>query len=99
MFDLTRDGFSMLVMGFTGAEAMQWKVRYIAAFNALEAAVKKSLVQRLEQAEALGLIAPPQEKEKPFGAQLAQALIHQGAGPSFFAQLHIGWPPCAPPSP
>lgn len=36
---LTRDGFSLLVMGFTGAAAVRWKVRYIEAFNALEAAV------------------------------------------------------------
>lgn len=35
---LTRDGFSLLVMGFTGAEAVRWKLRYIEAFNALEAA-------------------------------------------------------------
>ncbi len=36
---LTRDGFSLLVMGFTGAAAVRWKIRYIEAFNALEAAV------------------------------------------------------------
>lgn len=36
---LTRDGFSLLVMGFTGAEAVKWKIRYIEAFNTLEAAV------------------------------------------------------------
>lgn len=36
---LTRDGFSLLVMGFTGAAAVRWKIRYIEAFNTLEAAV------------------------------------------------------------
>lgn len=36
---LTRDGFTLLVMGFTGAAAVRWKIRYIEAFNALEAAV------------------------------------------------------------
>ncbi len=35
---LMRDGFSLLVMGFTGAAAVRWKIRYIEAFNALEAA-------------------------------------------------------------
>jgi anti-repressor protein len=35
-YDLTRDGFSLLAMGFTGAKAMLWKVRYIQAFNMLE---------------------------------------------------------------
>jgi Rha family phage regulatory protein len=38
-FLLTRDGFSLLAMGFTGKNAIQWKLRYIEAFNALEAAV------------------------------------------------------------
>lgn len=33
---LTRDGFSMLVMGFTGEKAYQWKVSFINAFNEME---------------------------------------------------------------
>ncbi|WP_051258103.1 Rha family transcriptional regulator [Desulfovibrio cuneatus] len=37
-FLLTRDAFSLLAMGFTGVAAMQWKLKYIEAFNALEAA-------------------------------------------------------------
>ena len=36
-FTLTRDGFAFLCMGFTGKEAAQWKEKYIAAFNAMEA--------------------------------------------------------------
>lgn len=35
-FNLTRDGFSMLAMGFTGQDAIAWKMKYIAAFNAME---------------------------------------------------------------
>ncbi len=35
-FSLTRDGFTILAMGFTGAEAMVWKVKYINAFNLME---------------------------------------------------------------
>lgn len=34
---MNRDGFSLLVMGFTGAKALAWKLRYIEAFNAMEA--------------------------------------------------------------
>jgi len=34
-YRMTRDGFSLVVMGFTGAAATAWKVKYIAAFNAL----------------------------------------------------------------
>lgn len=40
-FDMTRDGFTLLAMGFTGAKALQWKLRYIEAFNSMEAALKK----------------------------------------------------------
>ena len=50
---LTRDGFSLLVMGFTGAEAVRWKLRYIEAFNSLEAA---ALAQRAELARESGYL-------------------------------------------
>jgi len=36
MYQITRDGFIILVMGFTGARAMQFKIAYIAAFNRME---------------------------------------------------------------
>jgi len=35
-FEMTRDGFSLLVMGFTGKRALEWKLLYIEAFNKLE---------------------------------------------------------------
>lgn len=38
---LTRDGFSLLVMGFTGAKALSWKLKYIEAFNKMEKAIKE----------------------------------------------------------
>lgn len=37
---LTRDGFSLLVMGFTGQKALQWKMKYIEAFNNMERVLK-----------------------------------------------------------
>ena len=33
---MNRDGFSLLVMGFTSKKAHEWKLKYIAAFNAME---------------------------------------------------------------
>ncbi len=33
---MNRDGFSLLVMGFTGKEALEWKLKYIKAFNEME---------------------------------------------------------------
>lgn len=38
---LTRDGFSFLVMGFTGAKADEWKLKYIEAFNKMEQALRE----------------------------------------------------------
>ena len=35
-YDLTRDGFCLLVMGFTGKDALEWKLKYIEAFNKME---------------------------------------------------------------
>lgn len=39
-FLLTRDAFSLVAMGFTGAPALKWKRAYIAAFNAMEAEIR-----------------------------------------------------------
>lgn len=40
---LTRDGFALLVMGFTGQKALEWKLKYINAFNKMEAFIKEKL--------------------------------------------------------
>lgn len=36
MYLMNRDGFTLLAMGFTGSKAMEWKLKYIQAFNAME---------------------------------------------------------------
>lgn len=33
---ITRDGFTILAMGFTGKKAMSWKEKFLTAFNAME---------------------------------------------------------------
>ena len=38
---MNRDGFTLLVMGFTGKKALQFKLDYIAAFNAMENELRK----------------------------------------------------------
>ena len=40
MFVMDRDGFTLLAMGFTGKETLKPKLDYIAAFNAMEKAIK-----------------------------------------------------------
>lgn len=42
MYLMNRDGFSLLVMGFTGTKALEWKLKYIEAFNALERKLKEA---------------------------------------------------------
>lgn len=37
---MDRDGFSLLVMGFTGKKALEWKLKYIDAFNQMEETLK-----------------------------------------------------------
>lgn len=39
-FNMNRDGFSLLSMGFTGKEALEWKLKYINAFNQMEEKLK-----------------------------------------------------------
>lgn len=41
LFEMTRDGFTLLAMGFTGSKALRWKLRYIEAFNAMEAELRR----------------------------------------------------------
>ena len=38
---MTRDGFTLLAMGFTGKKALEWKIRYIQAFNEMERKLKE----------------------------------------------------------
>lgn len=37
---MNRDGFTLLVMGFTGDKAIKWKIKYINAFNEMEEKLK-----------------------------------------------------------
>ena len=38
-YDMTKDGFTLLAMGYTGAKAMKFKIAYKDAFNKMEAAL------------------------------------------------------------
>lgn len=45
---ITRDGFSLLVMGFTGAKALEWKIKYIEAFNRMEESLKNPMYELIK---------------------------------------------------
>lgn len=46
-YSLSKDGFTLIVMGFTGAKATEWKIKYIDAFNAMEAQIRAMSVPAL----------------------------------------------------
>lgn len=41
-FLMNRDGFTILAMGFTGKKALEWKLKYIEAFNQMEETIKSN---------------------------------------------------------
>ncbi|MFZ4537838.1 Rha family transcriptional regulator [Propionivibrio sp.] len=50
-YELTRDGFTLLAMGFTGSAAMAFKLAFIERFNAME--------QQLHSRATIGISIPP----------------------------------------
>lgn len=66
---MNREGFALLVMGFTGKIALQWKVKYINAFNEMEAELLKP---KLKSANEADLHIDPNNEE--FKAILNDAL-------------------------
>lgn len=55
---MNRDGFVLLVMGFTGKVAMDLKIAYINAFNEMEAKLRK-----MQKPKQVTLIEQPKENE------------------------------------
>ena len=54
MYYMNRDGFTLLAMGFTGKDAMKFKLEYIEAFNKMEQMIKEqALPQTPEEKLAL----------------------------------------------
>ena len=45
MYQMNRDGFTLLAMGFTGKDALEWKLKYIRAFNMMEEKLKVKEIQ------------------------------------------------------
>lgn len=56
-YELTKDGFMLLVMGFTGKNAMSIKIAYINAFNAI--------AEKLRQIQAKQYITTSNQNSKP----------------------------------
>ena len=62
MYVMNRDGFTLLVMGFTGSDALKFKIDFINAFNKMEEALRTGGFEIPQTfAEALRLAAKKQE--------------------------------------
>lgn len=71
MYLMNRDGFSLLVMGFTGKKALGWKLKYIEAFNAMEEELtnKKTMVIPKDYPSALRALANEYERSQKLLAE------------------------------
>ena len=61
---MNRDGFTLLAMGFNGKAALEWKLKYIAAFNEMEKKLAEQPKLTRSQLLATALIAAHEELEE-----------------------------------
>ncbi|UQZ76823.1 Rha family transcriptional regulator [Niallia circulans] len=59
---MNRDGFTLLAMGFTGSKALQFKLKYIEAFNKMEQQLKQQFQLPTNFKEALLMLVEQVEK-------------------------------------
>lgn len=64
MFEMDRDGFSLLVMGFNGKKALQWKIDYIQAFNSMESFIKSMQTAKIDYPALTKAIEQAHEEPK-----------------------------------
>lgn len=65
MYLMNRDGFSLLVMGFTGKAALAWKLKYIQAFNEMEKKLNAPQIPKLsKEMQALFLLDDRTQKQE-----------------------------------
>jgi len=84
-YNLTRDGFTILAMGFTGAKAMKFKIAYIEAFNKMETQLMQ---KRFPELPAPGLTPDQQRKVQRFIGEKVYATENKKLYPTYFRQLY-----------
>lgn len=84
---LTRDGFSLLVMGFTGVKALEWKLKYIEAFNAME----KQLADLSGLSPQLQLLINLELQQKQMQQQISQVNQRVDGIKEIVGLSTIGW--------
>lgn len=70
LWHMTKDGFVLLVMGFTGEKALKAKLEYIAAFNAMADYISKGQQSLWQQMQALIAREVESKVKASFGSHL-----------------------------
>lgn len=70
-YEMTKDGFCFLAMGFTGKEAAKWKEAFINAFNQMEALLKtgSGMMEQINQAISI------MEQDKDVASKCGKGLV------------------------
>ena len=97
-FDLTRDGFTLLAMGFTGKRALAFKLAYIDAFNRMEAALADAThtPERVNLAYTQAAAVAEQAARTVFSAVMAGADEDWRGARWLFCLSHTGQPQVQP---
>lgn len=80
MYLMNRDGFSLLVMGFTGKKALDWKLQYIKAFNQMESFIREKSTQTWVETRKYGKLTRKAETDTI--QKLVEYAKEQGSGHS-----------------
>jgi Rha family phage regulatory protein len=78
IYFMNRDGFSLLVMGFTGKKALEWKLKYIDAFNAMEKIVTERRTTAWIETRKQGMLV--RKDETDVIQKLVEYAKEQGSG-------------------
>ncbi|WP_258086967.1 Rha family transcriptional regulator [Xenorhabdus bovienii] len=98
-YQMTKDGWMMLVMGFTGAEAIRFKEAFIAAFNWMANVIKKN-AHSMEQERNAVMLEYMKEKDvasmsgrllRRWGQEKKPQLLHRIAQIEEKGQMKLGF--------
>lgn len=83
-FDMDRTGFTLLAMGFTGTKALKWKLRYIEAFEVMQAELRRiaqtgSMIDLNDPAQLRGLLLNYSEKAEQLERRVQELLPSEEA--------------------
>lgn len=67
LYEMNRQGFELLVMGFTGEKAIQWKIRYSDAFDSMEKYIRNHAIEIAQRRTMTDMIRDSGENTRMHG--------------------------------